>query len=286
MNFNRLRNIVNRKTKSLRSLHYKHKVRSLNSENSRSWFKQTKDLIGLKSSNEDAFIGFAEELCDGDMTKLTKNMNASFHSVSVHLIPLHKVDHPPNTLSESPIISLEAVEKMLMTTKPYKSVGPDGIPNWVLKDLAGLVGPPIFAIFNKSLAEGRIPIDWKKAHVTPILKVHPPRSITSDIRPISLTQNISKYLESFIGNIILEHIKERLDPNQYGALKGLSTTHALVDLLHHLHEYTHNWNSARICCIDYTKAFDLIGHNILIKFERLGLDCWIINWLRDYLSDR
>ena len=35
VNFNRLRNIVNRKTKSLCSLHYKHKVRSLNSENSR-----------------------------------------------------------------------------------------------------------------------------------------------------------------------------------------------------------------------------------------------------------
>ena len=87
--------------------------------------------------------------------------------------------------------------------------------------------------------------------------------------------------------IIIIIIKEKLDPNQYGALKGLSTTHALVDILHHLHEHTHNGNSARICFIDYTKAFDLIDHNILIiKYERLGLDCWIINWLRDYLSDR
>ena len=96
------------------------------------------------------------------------------------------------------------------------------------------------------------------------------------------------FLESFIGNIILEHtcIKEKLDPNQYGALKSISTTHALVDILHQFLQYIHNGNSARICFIDYTKAFDLIDHNILIiKFERLGLDCWIINWLRDYLSD-
>ena len=65
------------------------------------------------------------------------------------------------------------------------------------------------------------------------------------------------------------------------------STDALINLLHHLHEYIHNGNSARICFIDYTKAFDLIDHNILIiKFERLGLDCWIINWFRDYLSDR
>ena len=58
-------------------------------------------------------------------------MNAFYHSVSVHLIPLDKVDHPTNKLSESPIISLEAVEKRLMTTKPHKSVGPDGIPKAV-----------------------------------------------------------------------------------------------------------------------------------------------------------
>ena len=60
-----------------------------------------------------------------------------------------------------------------------------------------------------------------------------------------------------------------------------------MDLLHNVHEFIHNGNDARICFIDYTKAFDLIDHNILLsKFELLGLDRWIINWLRDYLSDR
>ena len=40
------------------------------------------------------------------------------------------------------------------------------------------------------------------------------------------------------------------------------------------------------CCYN-NKTFDLIDHNILLsKFERLGIDQWIINWLRDYLSDR
>ena len=92
---------------------------------------------------------------------------------------------------------------------------------------------------------------------------------------------------SLHGNIILEHIKERIDPNQYCALKGPSTTHALLDLLHNVHEFIHNGNDVRICFIDYTKAFDLIDHNILLsKFELLGLDRWNINCLRDYLSDR
>ena len=60
-----------------------------------------------------------------------------------------------------------------------------------------------------------------------------------------------------------------------------------MDLLHNVHKFIQNGNDARICFIDYTKAFDPIDHNILLsKFERLGLDRWIINWLRDYLSDR
>ena len=70
-------------------------------------------------------------------------------------------------------------------------------------------------------------------------------------------------------------------------MKGLSTTHALIDLLHHLHEIVHNGNAARICFIDYSKAFDLIDHNLLIKkFEKLNLEPTIIIWLRDYLSNR
>ena len=67
-----------------------------------------------------------------------------------------------------------------MTTKLHKSIGPDGIPNSILRDLAGLIGPPLCAIFSNSLSDGRIPIDWKKAHVTPIPKAHPPKSITTD----------------------------------------------------------------------------------------------------------
>ena len=123
--------------------------------------------------------------------------------------------------------------------------------------------------------------------MTSIPKVHPPRSIQSDVRLISLTPTISKYLENFIGSYILETIKDKLDPNQYGAIKRLSITHAFVDLLHHLHEIVHHGNAAMICFLDYSKAFDLIDHNLLTKkFEKLDLDIGIIYWLRDYLSNR
>ena len=62
-------------------------------------------------------------------------------------------------------------------------------------------------------------------------KTQPPRSIESDLRLISLTPTPVKLLESIVGEWTLEKIEDKLDAYQYGALKGRSTTHALVDLL-------------------------------------------------------
>ena len=67
------------------------------------------------------------------------------------------------------------------------------------------------------------PILLKRADVVSIPKFNPPRLIESDLRPISLTPVLSKQLESFIGNLILETISGKIDVNQYGGLRGTST---------------------------------------------------------------
>jgi hypothetical protein len=89
-------------------------------------------------------------------------------------------------------------------------------------------------------------------------------SIQSDLRPISLTSTLGKIIESFIGSWILERIGDQLDCRQYGALRGRSTTHALVDALHHWHSAVDNGQSVRTVFIDYAKAFDHVDHNILV----------------------
>jgi len=39
----------------------------------------------------------------------------------------------------------------------------------------------------------------------------------------------------FVGQWILDDLHGKLDKYQYGALRGKSTTHELVDILHHWH---------------------------------------------------
>ena len=140
------------------------------------------------------------------MNALVNDMNTFFQSVSAHLTPIDNSVQQELIGSDQLIISLKEVELKLMSTNIKKATGPDDLPNWILRDLSCTIAPPICAIFNQSLRDCKLPTEWKQANVTPIPKVHPPRSIQSDVRPISLTPTISKYLESFIGSYILETI--------------------------------------------------------------------------------
>ena len=79
---------------------------------------------------------------------------------------------------------------------------------------------------------------WKQDNVIPVPKVQPPGIIKSDIRPISLTPTLSKLLESYVGNWIMDRVVLKLDTKQFGAIRGRSTTHDLVDILHMWHEAT------------------------------------------------
>ena len=63
---------------------------------------------------------------------------------------------------------------------------------------------------HSSILEGYLPSIWKSANVVPVPKVHPPRSIESDLRPISLIPILAKQLESSVGEALLEEIRDTL----------------------------------------------------------------------------
>jgi len=168
-----------------------------------------------------------------------------------------------------------------------KSCGPDNIPSWILRDNSVWLAEPVCAIFNASVREGIVPIIWKKANVVPVPKTNPPRKIESDLRPISLTSTLSKVLESIVGGWILEFVRNKLDIQQYGAIKGRSTTHALVDILHHWHQALDNSESVRVIFIDYAKAFDHVDHSILVrKLYNFNVPQFLIRWLCSFLNNR
>ena len=53
------------------------------------------------------------------------------------------------------------------------------------------------------------------------------------LRPVSLTDCFAKIGEGFVTNWVLEDIQDKIDPQQFGNIKGISTSHYLVSLFHH-----------------------------------------------------
>ncbi len=285
--FNYYRNRVNRACKSLRSKHYNKNISGLQTTNPKMWWKKTQAMIG-RSTEKNHLTVLANDVSDGDIYTLAHMINNFFHSVSSSLEPLTQPDnHDDINVPDIYVISTQEIEKALMQTDTSKAPGPDDVPCWILRDLAGLISGPISCIFNSSIRQGYTPLSWKRANVVPIPKSNQPKSIESDLRPISLTSVLSKHLESFIGNWILDSIKDKLDVSQYGGLKGLSTTHALVDMLQHWHNIIHTHNSARILFIDFSKAFDSVNHcTLLNKLRQLEVHPILVRWMHGFLCQR
>ena len=53
-----------------------------------------------------------------------------------------------------------------------------------------------------------------------------------DFRPISLTPYLSKVLEDFVVTWLIDDVKDKIDPDQLGCLKGTSPTYRLLDMIH------------------------------------------------------
>ena len=160
---------------------------------------------------------------------LAESLNNFFVSVSTDLPPLNpNTSSPinPDDMSDF-IVDPAEVEFRLARIKTHKAAGPDGIPNWLLRDFSSLLCQPLAAVFNASIREGYFPPIWKSAEVVPIPKVHPPTSIQNDLRPISLLPTLAKIREGIIKDWLMPILEPSLDKGQFGCRQGRSTTHTL-----------------------------------------------------------
>jgi hypothetical protein len=85
----------------------------------------------------------------------------------------------------------------------------------------------------------------------------------------------------------MDSIRDKLDKRQFGCLKGRSTTHELVDILHHWHQALDKEQSVRTLFIDYAKAFDHVDHSVVIgKLRDFGVHNILLRWMCSFLVDR
>ena len=138
---------------------------------------------------------------------------------------------------------------------------------------------------------------WKTATVVPLPKKHPPTVIEKDIRPIYLTPIVAKTFESLVLRWVDAIITDKIDPKQFGCMRGTGTTDALTELMHKWFQATDKPetfirillldNMYPIIMIHLPKGLDLINHNILLeKLLKMDIPVHIVRWMAAFLINR
>jgi len=222
-----------------------------------------------------------------DEEAIAEAINKNFASVSQSRPPI-KLDELPSFLPSKPPPQIHAWEMYseLRKIKANKSAGPDDLPGKIIREFACELSTPVTDILNSSLAEGVVPQEWKDATVVPVPKEMPAQ--VAKLRPISLTALLAKVSERFVSRWVLEDLSCSIDRNQYGSIKGSSTSHCLIELLDVLYKGTDKVNSVGTLVVtDFSKAFDCVDHTLAIqKLYNLGVRSEVIPWITNFLTAR
>ena len=135
---------------------------------------------------------------------------------------------------------------------------PGDIPSKLKKEFFVELATPVADLFNSITRSGEYPRQWVIEYATPIPKVSPVES-EDDLRPISLTADLSKDYENFLMEWLEPYVKKKMDPGQMGGIKGCSITHYLITLFDFILNRTDTRDSVPravvVALIDYSKGF-------------------------------
>ena len=201
------------------------------------------------------------------------------HFSSVFTIDNSSIDQMP-LLDSSPLpnipplyIEAEGIKRLLNNLNVHKSHGPDGIPARFLKEKSDSISPVLALIFNASLHQGKLPIDWKNAFVVPIFKKGL-RTDPTNYRPISLTCICCKVFEHIVVSSVSAHanLHNTICKEQHGFQKHYSHETQLLETVHDLTSSLNAGKQIDLLLLDFSKAFDKVSHQrLLYKPSHLGI---------------
>ena len=184
-------------------------------------------------------------------------------------------------------ITLDTFLKAFYQSKST-SLGYDRISWNILETSLPVTFPTILDIINNSFTNSNFPSAWKKSVIIPLPKTKNPTNL-NDFRPISLLPILSKVLERIVHNQLTSYCEtnDLLDVRQAGYKKRHSTQTALLNVIDDVKRGIDERKVTIIVLFDFSKAFDLVDHRILLERLRdLNFSNQVIKWFHSYLSGR
>ena len=254
---NILRKSIKKQIWKASAQYYRNKVSELFKARPKQWYNTVKKISGKTVKNVDFNLDVPPETTANSLNRHLAAIVQTLPALSCHISP------PPAPDQDIPVVQPADVEAKICKLK-RTSICPLDIPIDLIKAFPDL-SKPLSNIFNTITRSGSFPKCWKKGYITPIQK----KGVKLDfygVRPITLTPVFSKLYESFAADWLKNTILVLIDEQQFGNMKGLSTTHYLVSLLETVYKLLDEPDTwLNLLLIDLQKAFDLVSHNVLVE---------------------
>ena len=195
---------------------------------------------------------------------------------------------PDNEILCNIQFTVEEIKKRLTKINISKAAGPDGIPGRVLVESAEELSPALKILFDKSISEGKLPVEWKHANIVALFKKGS-KKLPVNYRPVSLTSICCKFFEKFVRDSVIKFLEGQgiINKNQHGFRNGRSCCTQLLEIMEIWTKWFDQGLPWDVIYTDFSKAFDTVPHNrLMYKLDRLGIRGDLYNWIKDFLSDR
>lgn len=193
----------------------------------------------------------------------------------------------PGTEDEINLFTQEEMTLAVNRLRIGKAPGLDSIPTEAIREAYKCQPEWIAEIMNNLVKDQAFPEEWKIARLVLIPK--PGKDLTSwtAYRPLCLLNGGCKLYEYLIKERLEEEIKNKggLHRNQYGFIKGVSTTHAVNKVRSIAVNTRRKW--CALITIDVANAFNTASHSIIIReLTRRGISRYLIELISNYFTNR
>ena len=153
------------------------------------------------------------------------------------------------------IVTPTMVAMKMRDMKDNKSPGVDGIPPKLLLEIVEQISIPLATVFNLSVEEGIVLLEWKEGNSIPLFKKGS-RNKSENNRPVSLTSVICKLLERLIKDHLFDLlVKNKLiNPSQHGFLKAMSCLTNMLCFLEDVTKWVDDGSPVDIIYLDLKKS--------------------------------
>ncbi|MEC7531553.1 MAG: reverse transcriptase domain-containing protein [Actinomycetota bacterium] len=185
-------------------------------------------------------------------------------------------------------ISLEELETALRHKKS-SSPGEDTISYSMIRHAHKNLKTVVVRLFNQIFKTGQIPTQFKKAIVVPILKPGKNPNDPASYRPIPLTSQLGKCMETILNSRIQNFlsVNNLINPNQSGFRKKRTCLDQLARLDRYARRQKALSKNTRAAFLDLEKAYDTLWREgLLIKLKAKGFKGKIYNYVQDFLDNR